>query len=723
MAKPISRSKRFSKAAQNSVFGASLAAGIEDPSKVQNAIEFIEGPSGIGIVLRPVQRVVVKAIYGVPFDYHPAWADRIPGWGMVPMYDVFRDKKLRPDVAEEEYLNITFNEGRCNVSDWRDIPGAGTVDGGFNESCIFAGRRGGKALGIDEPIPTPGGFVRNGDLKDGDMVLSPNGKPTKIVYAHEPFESETYRVTFDDGTTVLTHPDHRWLTFTARERRNFNRRLERPRALAAAAGMCACNCGSVLEVSSRPAEGRRFRRGHFLRPEIQGQVRTTEEIRASLLYHGGGKTQTNHAVQIAEAIELPSRNLPLDPYCFGAWLGDGRKVGGNGFTASHEDAQYTLGHFSTAGFTYKKSRWGQQWNIYGLTPVLRKMGVLRNKHIPHEYLWASRGQRLALLQGLMDTDGSCMKDGQCEFSNSNRDLAEGVYYLAASLGLKPFWSEKTPLCSNAKGGAKRCATAYIVRWTGSLSVFRLPRKIARLPKETKSTQDWRYIISVEPAGKQVVRCITVNDPNGLFLFGKNFNVTHNSELVAAIAAYKLYLLLNIRCPQEHFGLYPGSIIDFTFLAQDENGAHRLFKKLREQVLRAESFFAPYLKDTNAKDLAFITLADREKSDSTPTVTVSCLPCTTNAVRSPSSIFLALDEFAHFRSAKGSTSDDMYAAASPATIDFHHETAVKGMSVVDTMTPEEEKYLAQAPTLLRPEDVNFGTSFGEEPAGQIEEKDN
>src|SRR5271163_3642022 len=75
---PINRNKRFSKAAQNSPFGASLAAGIEDPSKLLNAIEFIEGPNGIGIVLRPVQRVVVKSIFGVPFDFHPAWQIAFP---------------------------------------------------------------------------------------------------------------------------------------------------------------------------------------------------------------------------------------------------------------------------------------------------------------------------------------------------------------------------------------------------------------------------------------------------------------------------------------------------------------------------------------------------------------------------------------------------------------------------------------------------------------------
>jgi hypothetical protein len=316
MAARINRNKRFSKKAQDSVFGTAISASIEDPTKIQNAIEFIEGPNGIGIVLRPVQRVIVKAIYGVPFDYNPGWASRIPGWGMVPMYDTFREKKTRPDVTEAEYLHIAYNDGRCNVDDWRDIPGVGTVDGGFNEACIFAGRRGGK-----------------------------------------------------------------------------------------------------------------------------------------------------------------------------------------------------------------------------------------------------------------------------------------------------------------------------------------------------------------------------------------------SELVAAIAAYKLYLLLNIRCPQEHFGLFPGSIIDFTFLAQDENGAHRLFKKLREQVLKAESFFGPYFKDNHMKDLAFVSLADRDKPDVTPTVTVSCLPCTTNAVRSPSSVFLALDEFAHFRSAKGSTSDDMYAAATPSTADFHHEKVVPVASAI----PLEA----------------MGSSFGEEIVGDQE----
>ena len=95
----------------------------------------------------------------------------------------------------------------------------------------------------------------------------------------------------------------------------------------------------------------------------------------------------------------------------------------------------------------------------------------------------------------------------------------------------------------------------------------------------------------------------------------------------------------------------------------------------------------------------MSLADRDKPDVTPTITVSCLPCTTNAVRSPSSVFLALDEFAHFRSAKGSTSDDMYAAATPSTADFHHEKVVPVASAIP--------------------DAAMGSSFGEEIVGDQE----
>jgi hypothetical protein len=164
-----------------------------------------------------------------------------------------------------------------------------------------------------------------------------------------------------------------------------------------------------------------------------------------------------------------------------------------------------------------------------------------------------------------------------------------------------------------------------------------------------------------------------------------------SEVVAAIGGYKLYLLLNQKSPQEYFGLVPGSPIDFTFLAQDDSGSNRLYNKLREGVNRAP-FFGPYLKSSSGSVLKFVTESDRGKPEVTPTVICESRPCTTNATRSPSNVFLALDEFAHFRSEVGSTSDEVYGAAKPSTANFHHAELPSGewisKKTMQLLPPEE-----------------------------------
>jgi hypothetical protein len=144
-----------------------------------------------------------------------------------------------------------------------------------------------------------------------------------------------------------------------------------------------------------------------------------------------------------------------------------------------------------------------------------------------------------------------------------------------------------------------------------------------------------------------------------------------SQLVSAIGAFELYKLLHVRSPQEYYDLDEGSPIDFTFLAQDEDGAGRIFAKLREQVNKTP-FFKPYLKGGSTTSLGFVTEADRHKTQITPTVNVMSLACTSTAVRGPSSLVLVLDEFAHFRSDKGSSSEEVYEAANPATMQFTHD---------------------------------------------------
>lgn len=160
-----------------------------------------------------------------------------------------------------------------------------------------------------------------------------------------------------------------------------------------------------------------------------------------------------------------------------------------------------------------------------------------------------------------------------------------------------------------------------------------------------------------------------------------------SVLISALATEKLRQLLNIRNPHLFYRLADGDPIDFTILAQDEDGAGRLYDKIKMAVNRSE-FFRPFLHGKPGVDsMSFITEADRHRRDVEPSIQVASWPCTTRSARGPSSYFLAFDEFAHFRSATGASSDEVYEAATPATARFvnkeHREEHLDSLTVTVT----------------------------------------
>jgi hypothetical protein len=142
-----------------------------------------------------------------------------------------------------------------------------------------------------------------------------------------------------------------------------------------------------------------------------------------------------------------------------------------------------------------------------------------------------------------------------------------------------------------------------------------------------------------------------------------------SEVVGAIAGTMLRKLLSIYSPQEYYGLIDGSPVDFTFLGTDEKSSTRLYNKLKSQINRS-SFFTPYLRgEPGTRGMKFVAEADRDKRDIDPSITVASYVCTTQAVRGPSSYFLGLDEFAHFRSSDDANSDEIYESATPSSSMF------------------------------------------------------
>jgi recombination protein RecA len=176
-----------------------------------------------------------------------------------------------------------------------------------------------------------------------------------------------------------------------------------------------------------------------------------------------------------------------------------------------------------------------------LPAQLRELGVLGDKHIPESYLHGSVAQRLALLQGLMDTDGTVSATGaevgrgagaaRCEFSVVSKRLASDVHELLLGLGIKATLHEGPALLKGRVVG-----TRYRLGFQTNLPVFRLPRKAARLIPLRTRRATLRYITTVEPVPSVPVRCIQVDHPSHTYLAGRECVPTHNTTVALHAAA-------------------------------------------------------------------------------------------------------------------------------------------------------------------------------------------
>lgn len=400
---------------------------------------------------------------------------------------------------------------RVSAHDYQIFP-----KGDWTTWLMLAGRGAGKALALDTPIPTPSGWTTMGALRDGDTVFDETGKPCRVVQAHPVLHGrECFKVTFSDGAEVIADAEHLWKTQTRRKRKSLGR-----------------------------INGRGDPRKPQCLPIAYREIFTTAEIAASL-YDG---KEVNHAVRVAGALQLPEKELPIDPYVLGAWLGDGSSATGEittcdfGVLDEIEAAGETVGsarETGNASFTYSISphaptvRKGVQGFIRdprSLTGRLQQLGVRWNKHIPDAYLRASQDQRAALLQGLMDTDGYVSERGIAEFCSTNKVLADGVMELVLSLGIKATF--KT---GRATINGRDCGPKYRVMFTPYQRVFRLERKAMRVNLgggAQAERQRRRYIVAVEPVPSVPVRCITVDSPSRLYLCSRWMIPTHNTRTAA-----------------------------------------------------------------------------------------------------------------------------------------------------------------------------------------------
>lgn len=265
-------------------------------------------------------------------------------------------------------------------------------------------------------------------------------------------------------------------------------------------------------------------RGTAQAPRTERRIVTTAQLRELV-------ESATHAVSVDLAgIDGEEIDLPIAPYTLGAWLGDG----------TSRSAQITsidpeiLDRIREDGHEVAPLSHPVQFAIRGLYRGLRLAELLQNKHIPAAYLRSSRDQRLALIQGIMDTDGHVTADGSCEIVMADHDLLEQVRELLRSLGVRvgPVYSSDNHYVHD--GERRDGFEKHRITFTTSLPVFHLPRKAERLPAETGRTEGRVYVRSVEPTGRvETMRCLRVTGEKHTYLTGE-FTPTHNSVTMRTI---------------------------------------------------------------------------------------------------------------------------------------------------------------------------------------------
>lgn len=443
------------------------------------------------------------------------------------------------------------------------------------QEAFFGGAGGpGKQLCLDTPLATPDGWTLMGDIVPGQQVFDERGHPCTVlaVSAIAP-RPESYRLTFDDGSRIDACADHEWVTFDQRElsaltQRDPEWRARRRATRASRAVEGATGLGSGRGHAAKPwlAARNRVHTPPTLPPPT-GTIRTTRTIYETLL--AGKRQNTNHAIQVAGALELPEQSLLIDPYCLGSWLGDGTAAGGGftGIDAAIWERFTEVGYRVTHGPARTQSHY-----VQGLVGHLRHFGLLKNKHVPAVYLRGSRLQRLELLRGLMDTDGTVDRgDGHIEFTNTNRRLAEAVYELVVSLGWKTRLVE-----GRAYLYGKDCGPKYRLQWTPDAYVFALPRKRDLQRLSMRRTTRFRYIVGCEPIAPTPMRCIAVDSPSHCYLAGRSMIPTHNSSalLMGALQDVHIpgYAALILRRSYTDLAL-PGALMDRAHDWLDDSDAH------------------------------------------------------------------------------------------------------------------------------------------------------
>ena len=362
----------------------------------------------------------------------------------------------------------------------------------------------GRAQPVDTPVLTPEGFRPIGQLEVGDLVIGSNGEPTPVVGVYPQGPKDVYRVTAQDGASTLACGEHLWYVTTPGDRRQ-------------------AKPGRVIQTQ-----------------DMIGNLRTAHYRRFEL--------------PMVRPVQLPRRDVPIDAYSLGLLLGDGCITvtttptfctGDPELAAALEaalpdielvrktDIDYVLRHVN-----------GHRGGVIVSNPVtvaLRGLTLAgtnsHTKFVPKDYLLNSADVRLALLQGLLDTDGGPVRQMgrtcRVQYATCSDRLRDDVIFLVRSLGGVAYTrtrlaaGRKPGMASDRPVGYRHDAHVVDIRLPAGVQPFRLRRKADLYLREGGGGHPMRFVESVEAAGQAECVCISVAAEDSLYVT-EDFLVTHNT---------------------------------------------------------------------------------------------------------------------------------------------------------------------------------------------------
>lgn len=348
-----------------------------------------------------------------------------------------------------------------------------------------------KGLSVDTLIPTPDGFTTMGEIQVGDKLYNALGRETTVIAKSEVKHLPCYEITFTNGDCVIADEEHRWYA--------------------------------------------RAGKGYCHKPDWN--VLTTQELYV--------------AKALGLSVVLPSRpmtefeekELLIDPYVLGYWLGNGSRQSAQ--VHCHEDdanevAERFEKHYDVSQHHDERSKCitlnvssktGLRKDCSSLNQQLKEVGVYGNKHIPEIYMRGNIQQRIDLVRGLCDSDGSIdTVRGRVTYTSTRQDLTDGLYTVLASLG------ENVSRYVGLANGFGVTTTVYTLTWQPKFNPFYLSRKAARFQERTaETTCPIKSIVKIDSVPTQ---CIAVDcgdateetDFRKSFLFGEGFIPTHNTVI-------------------------------------------------------------------------------------------------------------------------------------------------------------------------------------------------